>query len=1052
MIRALVSTSIRLRGLVIGLSATIIVAGIALLRTTPVDVLPEFTPPYVEIQTESLGLSAAEVEQFLTVPLEADLLNGVEGVDVIRSSSTPGLSSIVLVFQQGFDVYKGRQLVQERLTQLGGAAFPNVSKPPAMLQPLSSSSRVLMIGLKSDELTPIQQSVLARWTIRPRLMGIQGVANVAVWGMRDQQIQVQVDPEKLQAEGVTLSQVIRTAGNAQIASPVSYLEASVPGTGGFIETPSQRLPIRNVFDNIASPKALGKVPVEDTNGRVRLTDVAKVVEEHQPLIGDAVVDDGNGLILMVEKFPGADTQEVTERIQAELDGLAPGLEGVSTDTSIFRPADYVAAAKDNIGLTGGIALALLVLSLVALVRRWRQVLISLVVIPTSLVTAGLVLHWTGGTFNAISIAGLALALTVVIDAAVAGADSLSRSPGISEATRALGRPMMYASLIALLAALPLLVLEGRPGGFIAPLAMSYMSAVAAATVLSLTLTPALGAVLPPKQRSSAARGTKTRYRRILSKAVGIPTIGAALVGSLAVVLIAPWLSRSVVPDLKDTSVLVRIESPAGTSNSKMTQIATKLGAELRSLKGVSGVGATVGRAVTGDRLVDVNSGEVVVTIDDDADYDQTLQEIRHASDGVQGAVTSVSTYFDDRVSTVGALLSGENSVTGDGLDVFVGSDRPITVRVYGQEPKELQKQAARVLRVISKLDGVRDPAIEKPEEQPTLEIEVDLDKAQKFGMKPGDVRRAEAILLQGILVGSVFDDQKVFDVIVQGNPDIATDPAAVRSLLIDTPDGGHVRLNKIADIRAGSTPTVIKRDAVSRKLDITLGVDGSSVEDVADELEERIQRLDMPLEYHAGVLDYTVPDEVNQEQGVAFAIAAALAALLLMQASVRSWRLAALAYLALPSALLGGILATIALGEGLNVGTGAGLLGLFALAVRNTLATLDHIARTVDGSTTTARRDAILDSARERLRPVVTSSVSIAFVMLPFALAGSLAGLEILRPMAIVVICGLVTTVAHALVVVPALSIAVPTSGADDDDEILQPPQVDSVPAGGPTR
>lgn len=347
MIRGLVSGSIKLRGLIIGLAATILAVGIATLPDAPADVYPEFTPPYVEIQTESLGLSAAEVEQLITVPLEADLLNGVEGVDVIRSSSTPGLSSIVLVFEKGFDVYKGRQLVQERLTQLGGAAFPNVSKPAVMLPPMSSSSRVMMIGLNSDELTPIQQSVIARWTVRPRLMGVQGVANVAVWGMRDQQIQVQVDPEKLRKEDVTLNQVIRTAGNAQIASPISYLEASVPGTGGFIETPAQRLPIRNVFDNIASPENLGKVPVEDTRGRLRLTDVANVVEAHQPLIGDAVVDGGEGLILVVEKFPGADTAEVTKNVEDELNNLETGLEGMSTDTSIFRPADYVEEAQNK---------------------------------------------------------------------------------------------------------------------------------------------------------------------------------------------------------------------------------------------------------------------------------------------------------------------------------------------------------------------------------------------------------------------------------------------------------------------------------------------------------------------------------------------------------------------------------------------------------------------------------------------------------------------------------------------------------------------------------
>ena len=1046
MIRGFVRGSMKLRGLVIGLAATIIAVGIATLPDAPADVYPEFTPPYVEIQTESLGLSAAEVEQFLTVPLEADLLNGVEGVDVIRSSSTPGLSSIVLVFEQGFDVYKGRQLVQERLTQLGGAAFPNVSKPPTMLPPLSSSSRVMMIGLSSDELTPIQQSVIARWTIRPRLMGVQGVANVAVWGMRDQQIQVQVDPEKLQKEDVTLNQVIRTAGNAQIASPVSYLEASVPGTGGFIETPSQRLPIRNVFDNIASPEALGKVPVEDTAGRLRLTDVANVVEAHQPLIGDAVVNDGNGLILVVEKFPGADTAEVTKSVETELANLKAGLEGIESDTTIFSPADYVETAENNLALSGGIAALLLILALIAFVRRWRQVFISVVAIPTSLVAAALVMHWNGGSFNAISIAGLALALTLVVDAAVTGADALTRSRDVAGATQAVARPMVYATLIALLVALPLLVLEGRPGAFIEPLVFAFLTAVVAATVVAVTLVPALGAVLPPKEKASDDGRLGARYRTVLPKVVGTPMVAVALVGTVIVALVMPFLSRSVVPDLKDHAVLVRLESPTGTSNVQMTKTATELSSRLRDLEGVTNVAASVGRAVTGDRIVDVNSGELIVKIDEDADYDETVEEIRRASDSTNGAVSTVSTYLDDRVRTIGALLSGENTVNGDGMDVFVGADKPIRVRVYGQDPKVLEAQAAKVEKIVSGVEGVRGATIEAPEEQPTLEIEVDLDKAQKVGVKPGDVRRAEAILLQGILVGSVFDDQKVFDVIVQGNPAIAKDTEAVRSLLIDRPDGGHVRLNQIADIRDGSTPTVIKRDEVSRKLDITLDVGGRSVEAVADDLEQRLRKVDMPLEYHAKVIDRTVADEVNSGQSIAFGLAALLAILLLMQAAVRSWRLAGLAYLALPSALLGGVVALLILGDGLTIATGSGLLAVFVLAVRNTLATLDPVGSDGARKSASERREEVFARAQERLGPVVSSSLAIAAVMLPFAVFGPRVGLEILQPMAIVVLGGLVTTVAHALLVVPALSLAVPAPGPDQDEEILKSAETDLGP------
>ncbi len=934
----------------------------------------------------------------------------------------------MLVFKQGFDVYKGRQLVQERLTQLGGAAFPNVSKPAVMLPPLSSSSRVMMIGLDSDELTPIQQSVIARWTIRPRLMGVQGVANVAVWGMRDQQIQVQVDPEKLRDEDVTLNQVIRTAGNAQIASPISYLEASVPGTGGFIETPAQRLPIRNVFDNIASPETLGKVPVEDTRGRLRLTDVANVVEAHQPLIGDAVVDGGNGLILVVEKFPGTDTAEVTKAVEKELDNLGPGLEGMTADTSIFRPADYVEEAEKNIGLAAGIGAVLLLLALIAFVRRWRQVFIAVVTIPTSLVAAALAIHWTGLTLNAISLVGLAVALTVVVDAAITGADALTRSRNVAGATRAVGRPMTYATLIAALVVLPLIVLEGRPGAFIQPLAVAFLVAVAVATVLALTLTPALGTVLPVKERGTDSGKLNKRYSDALGRLTGTPVIAAALVGSLIVAVVAPFLSRSVVPDLDDHAVLVRLASPSGTSNVKMTEIATELSATIRDIEGVANVGASVGRAVTGDRIVDVNAGEIMVKIDQDADYDETVDEIRDASEVVEGAEVKVSKYLDDRVSAIGALLSGKNSVEGDGMDVLFGTEDPLSVRVFGQEQEKLEAEAAKVAEIINGVDGVRNATVEKPDKQPTLEIEVDLDRAQKVGVKPGDARRAEAIIVQGILVGSVFEDQKVFDVVVQGNPDIAKDPEAVRNLLIDRPDGGHVRLSEIADIREGTSPTVIQRDEVSRKLDITLDVDGRSVEAVADDIEDRLQDVDMPLEYHAKVIDSTVADEINRTQAIAFALAAALAMLLLMQAAVRSWRLAGLAYLTLPSALLGGLVALLLLGDGLTVATGAGLLAVFALAVRNTLTALDSALRGDDA----------IERAQDRFAPVVTSSVSIAAVMLPFAVLGSRVGLEILQPMAIVVIGGLITTVAHALLVVPALAAWAPPPDSDEEN-LLEP-------------
>jgi len=287
---------------VVALAAALLVVGIIQLPSMPVDVLPEFTPPYVEVQTEALGLSAEEVEQLITLGMEQDLLNGVPWLKTIQSKSAPGLSSIMMTFDPGTDLVRARQMVTERMAQ--AFALPHVSKPPTMLQPLSSTGRVMMIGLSSKDVSLIQMGVLARWTIAPRLMGVPGVANVAIWGQRDRQLQVQVDPKRLQDQHVSLLQVLETTANSLWVSSLSFVEASTPGTGGFIDTAQQRLGIRHISP-IITAEGLAQVPVEDST--LRLGDVANVVEDHQPLIGDAITNDGPSILLVVEKFPGANT-------------------------------------------------------------------------------------------------------------------------------------------------------------------------------------------------------------------------------------------------------------------------------------------------------------------------------------------------------------------------------------------------------------------------------------------------------------------------------------------------------------------------------------------------------------------------------------------------------------------------------------------------------------------------------------------------------------------------------------------------------------------------
>ncbi len=1068
---AIIRTSLRFRLLVVAVAALVLGVGISQLRSAPVDVLPEFTPPYAEIQTEALGLSATEVENLITMPLEGNLLNGVEGVDVIRSESLPGLSSIVLVFRPGTDVYRARQLVQERLAQ--AHALPRVSKPPTLLQPLSSSSRVMMIGLSSDRVTPIEKSVMARWTMRPRLMGVPGVANVAVWGMRDQQVQVLVDPERLRDRNVELDQVVRTTGNAQIVSPLSFLEASTPGSGGFFETPQQRVQVRNVLERLADPAAVGRIPVEETNGRLRLSDVADIKIGHQPLIGDAIVDDGEGLLLVVEKFPGANTVEVTRGVEEALETLRPGLTGVRTDTSAFRPATYIEAAIDNLTLALVISAALVALALAALLFQWRTVCVCLVTIPLSLVTAALVLDALGESFNAISFAGLAVALAIVIDDAVVGAENVARrlrqareegltgptSHVVLEATREVRGPLGYATVIALLAVVPIAIMQGRPGAFFEPLALAYALAVLAATAVALTVTPVLSLLLF-SGRTARHRGSpllerlRGRYDGALSRVLRRPATGILAAAACVVVALAalPLLGTSLVPSFKDRDLLIRMEGEPGTSQPRMTALATAVGRELRSLSGVENVGAHVGRAVTGDQAVDVNSSLVWVQIASGADYEATVRRIEDVVGRVPGVDRNVASYSAQRIRDVGALSTGDNEAGGDRLDVLTGSDKPLVARVYGHDPAILDRQAERVRQVMSQVDGVADPRLDRPEEQPNLVIEVDLAKAQRFGVKPGDVRRAEATLVQGITVGSVFDDQKVFDVIVQGVPETRRSLADIRNLLIDRPGGGHVRLGQVADVRIEPTPVALRREAVSRYLDVEASVSGRDAGAVAGDIRARLADVRFPLEYHAEVLEETTGEEIAATTMAVSAVIAALACFLLMQAAFRNWRLALVGILLLPVALTGGVVGVLIGGAELSMGSLIGFLALIALAARASVLSVRRFQDLESSEGETFGPALVLRGGQDRFTPILTTASAVTLCVLPFVVLGSRPGLEIMQPMAVVILGGLLTTTLVALFILPAmyLRFGVATAAGTSEWDDLATRWATSEPAPSP--
>lgn len=1022
MMRWIVGSSLQLRFLVVIVAGALLFFGMAQLRTMPVDVLPEFDPPLVEVQTEALGLSASEVESLITVPMEADLLNGVAWLDQIYSESVAGLSSILLVFEPGTDPIRARQMVQERLTQ--AHALPNVSSPPVMLQPLSATSRVMMVGLSSESISLIDMGVLAYWNVKPRLMGVPGVANVAIWGQRERQLQVQVDPQRLQAAGVTLDQVIETTGEALWVSPLSYLEASSPGTAGWIDTPNQRLGIRHSLP-IQTADDLARLPVVGSAGLL-LGDVTTVVEDHQPLIGDALLERGPGLLLVIQKFPGANTLEVTRGVEEALAAMRPGLTGIEVDSTIFRPATYIELAIGNLTTALALGALLAALALIALFFSLRTALISLVAIPLALVAATFVLYLRGATFNVLVLAGLVIALGAVIDDAVVTVENIARrlrrrreagatvsaSEVVLEAALELRGPLVFATLVMLLAVTPIFFLEGLSGPFFQPFVLTYALALLASMLVALTVTPALSLILLSnghlQHRESPLvswlqRGYSGILKRVLPAAY--PTLivtGVLILGGLALIPLL-W-QQSLLPAFKQTDLLIQWEGAPGTSGPEMSRITAQVSEELRSIPGVRNVGSHVGRAITGDQVVSINAGELWVSLDPAADHDATMAAVQEVIDGYPGLFRAVQTYLPERLD-----------------EALTGAEQSLVVRLYGNDLAVLREKAEEVRQLVASVDGVVSTQADLQVEEPQVEIRVDLAAAERYQIKPGDVRRAATTLLSGLHVGDLFEDQKVFAVVVWGVPEIRSSLTSINELLVDTPGGGQVRLGDVAEVRIVPAPTQIRRDAVSRFVDVGANVDGRDLGAVAAEVRGRLQGVAFPLEYRAEVLGESVERQAAFQRLLGFLIIIVIGIFLLVQAAFSSWRLALVTFLSTPVALVGGVLAAILGGGGISLGSLFGFLAVLGLAVRNGMVLIGHFQQLEQREGLPFGAELVLRGARERLGPIMMTTTATALAMLPFVVFGSIPGLELVAPMAAVILGGLLSTLLLTLFIAPTL-------------------------------
>lgn len=1015
----LVSISLRLRVIVVVLMVLLLFIGSRVIKNASYDVFPEFAPPYVEIQVEAPGLSTAEVESLIVVPIE-NALNGTPYSTRLHSKSVLGLASIVLHFGKGMNVIEARQLVQERLSRVT-AQLPAVAKPPVMLTPLSSTSRVMKIGISSKTMDQMAMTTEVRWTLRPRLMAIKGVANVAIWGQRDRQLQVKVNPERLFANNIQLSQVVTAVQNA-----VKQFG------GGFVDMPNQRMAISHIPD-IYSSKDLSLITVTTKNGLpVRLNELAEVTEGFRAPIGDAIINDGPGLLLIVEKQPQANTLEVTRNVEKVIEEMKPGMKGMEFDSTIFRPATFIEMSLRNLNKALLIGCVLVIIVLFFFLNDWRTALISVLAIPLSLVVAMIVLHYRGGTIDTMVLAGLVIALGEVVDDAIIDVENIVRrlkqnaflatpKPAIQvvfNASMEVRSAVVYGSLIVALVLLPVFFLPGLSGSFFQPLALSYMLAILASLFVALTLTPALSLMLLGKRyrkkenalsvskEPKPVRWLKPRYEKLLQRIINKPkraflTIGIFLAIGLGS---APLLGEEFLPHFKEYDFLMHWVEKPGTSLDAMKRITIRVSDELRTIPGVRNFGAHLGRAEVADEVVGPNFTENWISVDPGADYEVTVNKIQEVVDGYPGLYRDVLTYLRERVK-----------------EVLTGTSASIVVRIYGSDLEVLQLKAKEVSKQLETIEGVIDLKVQQQTLVPQLAVRFQPEKAARFGLSAADIRNAINILVNGLKVGEIYQDQKIFDVVVWGTAEQRNNIEKIRDLLIDIPAGGRVPLKDVADVNIAPTPNEITRESSSRRIDVTCNTKGKDLGTVAREVDKKLKSISFDAGYHPEILGEYAERQKSQKQLYSLMLLSLLGIFLLLYIDFKSYRTALLILLSLPFAVSGCIAAAWLSGGVLSLGSLVGFVTVIGIAARNAIMLISHYRHLQQEEGETFNLQMIIRGAVERMTPILMTALAASLALLPIVVSGNKPGQEIEYPMAIVILGGLITSTILNLFILPLI-------------------------------
>lgn len=1032
MLNHLIKLSLAHRGLVLAIAAALLALGYYRATQLPIEVLPDLTKPTVTILTESPGLAPEEVETLVTVPLENSLM-GVTGVTRLRATNDVGLSLIFVEFDWGTDIRQARQAVQERL--LGVTEELPEAVVPYMTPVASLMGNILLLGVTdpTGEIKPRELRTIADWTIARRIQGIRGIAEVLSMGGGIKQLQIQPDPERMLTHGVSFTEIRHAA--SQVVSNT---------TGGFLTEGTQEIMVRNLAMT-TDLDAIGNTEVRRANDRsIRIKDVANVVWGTEPMRGDASANGDRGVVLSITKSPGFDTLSLTKSVDQAIAEIQKTLPKNIVLTPIYKQSEFINLSFHNLIEAlwlGGIMVCVV---LFLFLMNFRVTLITLTSIPLSLGIAILVFDIFSLSVNSMTLGGLAVAIGMVVDDAIVDVENvfrrlkenanretpLPRLDVIAKASSEVRSSILYATILIILVFVPLLALSGVEGRLFTPIAIATIVSMAASFLVSLTIIPVLASFLihpkPSKRQSDGwiVRGLKWFLQKTwLRLALSQPYIVIAIAATslLVALLLYPTMGNNFLPAFREPTVVIATTTAPGTSLKKTTEVADIASKMLMKIDGVKTVGYRAGRAERGDHVVPVSTVEFEVDYEPTATRSRTaiIASIREvmSADSLPGTFSAISSPLEDRI---GHMLSGVSA--------------KIAIKIKGDDLTELRRIGLDIQNMARTIPGLEEARVEQQAPIPQLRIEVDRQRAQAYGITPGELNEQLATLLGGESVGEIYENQRIFDVVVRLPLEWRESPERLSNIYINTSSGQQVPLKSLADIRQAKGPNTIMRENTQRRFVVSINPTSNDLVSLVEELETRIDSdIKKPAGYSIDIEgEYVAQQEASKRIAIMSAIVILIIAFLLY--SYFGTAVFTIQVLAdIPIALIGGIILTYFTLHNISIATLVGFIAVAGIAARNSIMMISHYLHLMRHEGEGFTRAMIERGTLERLVPVLMTALSAGIALLPLVInmgaipflpnsnPAEAPGKEILNPVAVVIVGGLITSTVLGLAVTPAV-------------------------------